>query len=130
MIHVIAIITAKPGKRDEILATSAPTCPPSTPKKAASSTAPRSTPTRRVPDAVWRRHVRGDREVGERRRAQGPCRGAAHGRLRRQDQGHDRQPHHPHPHPGRLIVKHIRQSVELSRPSAIGARSPLFRSPT
>ncbi len=40
MIHVLAIITAKPGMREQIWRHSAPTCRPSMPNRAASNTVP------------------------------------------------------------------------------------------
>ena len=52
MINVIAIITAKPGKRDEVLANFKANVP-SMPRRAASSMARRSTPTAaRSPSSV------------------------------------------------------------------------------
>jgi len=71
MVHVVAVITAKPGKRAEILGTSTATSPP----------------------------------CGRR---------AAHGRLRREDPGADREPRDPHSFP-RLSLDQMSSFLRLTR---------------
>jgi len=99
MIHVIAVITAKPGKRAEILAAFRANVPAVRAEKGcieygAAIDADNALP---VQKKMGRGYVPRDREVGQHGRAQGARRRAAHGRLRREDARAHREPRDPHP---------------------------------
>ena len=84
MIHVLAIITAKPGMREAILKEFRANMPAVHAEKGCIEYGP-AIDADGFADQVRRRHVRGDREVGEPRGAEGARGLAAHGRLRRED---------------------------------------------
>src|SRR6202040_3602090 len=97
MIHIVAIITAKSGMREAILKEFHANMPAVHAEKGCIEYGPAvdaegigSFQAKFGPDTLCR-----DREMGEPRRTQGARRLAAHGRLRRQDPGHDRQPDYP-----------------------------------
>ncbi len=73
-----------------------PTCRRSTPNRAALRRVRTGHRHRGLARQIRRRCVRGDREVGKPRGAEGARRLAAHGRLWRQDPRDAGQPRHPH----------------------------------
>ena len=80
MIHVIAIITAKPGKRDEVLA-AFPRQHAGRPRRAGlHRIRPGDRRRRRSRRQIRGRYLCRDREMGEPRPSEGACRLAAHGR--------------------------------------------------
>ncbi len=96
MIHVVAIITAKPGMREAILKEFRANMPAVHAEKGCIEYGPAvDAEAWELPDQVRRRHVRGDREMGKPRGAEGARRLAAHGGLWREDARHDRESRHP-----------------------------------
>ena len=78
MIHVIAIITAKPGKRDEILKNFKANVPAVHAEKGCIEYGATVDTDGGAVRQVRPRHLRRDREVGEHGRTQGPWRFATH----------------------------------------------------
>ena len=102
MIHVIAVITAKPGKREAVLRHFRANVPAVRAEKGCIEYGAAVDAENALPFQTKLRpgHLRGGREVGQHGRAQGPRRGAAHGGLRGEDEGDDREPRDPHPRAG------------------------------
>jgi Antibiotic biosynthesis monooxygenase len=96
MIHVVAIITAKPGMREAILKEFRANVPAVHAEQGCIEYGPAidagGSPAKFGDDTI-----RGDREVGKSGSAEGPCGIAAYGGLCGQDSGDDRHPRHPRP---------------------------------
>ena len=90
MIHVIAIITAKPGKREEVLAAFRANMPAVHAEQGCIEYGP-ATDAEGGPGAKWRRYLCRHREMGEPRSSEGACRLATYAGLRREDARPPRQ---------------------------------------
>ena len=97
MIHVIAIITAKPGKRDEVLKNFKDNIPAVHAEKGCIEYGATVDIDGGPFAKFWPRHVRRRREVGIHGRPQGTRRVGAHEGLRGQEQGLARQSRRPRP---------------------------------
>ena len=102
MIHVLAIITTKPGKRDEVLGLFRANMPAVHAEDGCVEYGPVIDAEGGFGREVRRRYVCRRREMGEPRPFEGARRLAAHGRLWREDQGSARQPRNPRLPGGRL----------------------------
>jgi hypothetical protein len=96
-VHVLAIITAKPGRRAELLAAFQANVPNVHGEEGCLEyvATNRRRGRRQRPDAVWRGHLRRSQNMGQPRRPPGPRRRPTHGGLRRQNQGPGREPGEP-----------------------------------
>ena len=99
MIHVIAVITAKPGMRDSILQAFRANVPAVRAEKGCIEygAAVDAENALSIQTRYGAGHLRRRGKVGKHGRAEGPRRRAAHGGLRGEDEGDDREPRDPHP---------------------------------
>ena len=128
MIHVIAIITAKPGNRDAILEAFRANMPAVHAEAGCIEYGPAiDTGGRRTySDSVRSGHLRGAGEMGESGPFEGAWRLRSHGRLRGKNKRPDRQPRHP-----RSVARRLKQVTPfgLGRTAIVSSTTLLKNNP-